>query len=385
MSWLSHILQIKKKFESKIETLNTIHISKNNLLNNYDYLCSLQVNWEVFPVLKSNAYGHGITQIATILRERKISYIAVDSYYEALQVHEVNSSKILLMGYMLPSNFSRMDFSWITPVVSDFDSLEALWQLKKYITIHIKIDTGMNRLGFRPESILDILQVLKKYPKLRLEGACSHFAESDEYESAFSEKQLTAFSDACEYLQKFWYQLKYRHINNSAATIRKFSTWNNNAMRAWIALYWINPIPHATKDFIVNDWLQPVLSFQSTIVHKKQIKQWETVSYGRSFVAPWDMEIGIVPVGYHEWLDRRFSSSFSFFMWAVRIPVIGRICMNMCVVDLTNKSVKVGDSIEIVSDNKWAENSIETMADRLDTIPYEILVWFAESIRREII
>lgn len=118
-------------------------------------------------------------------------------------MHEVNPTKILLMGYMLPSNFSVMDFSWITPVVSDFDSLEALGQLEKHITIHIKIDTGMNRLGFRPESLLDFIQILKKYPKLHLEGACSHFAESDEYESVFSEKQLVTFSGACKNLEEF--------------------------------------------------------------------------------------------------------------------------------------------------------------------------------------
>ena len=126
MSWLSRIFDIKKYFERPLEVLNLITISESALLYNFDYLKSLSPNVDIFPVLKSNAYGHGIEQVATILNKRKLSYIVVDSYYEALRVHEVNATKILLIDYNLPENYEKMDFDWVTPVVTDLTALEVL-------------------------------------------------------------------------------------------------------------------------------------------------------------------------------------------------------------------------------------------------------------------
>ena len=116
---------------------------------------------ELFPVLKSNAYGHGIKQIATILKKRKTTYLVVDSYYEALQVQEVNSSDILLIGYTLPKNFASMDFSRVTPTIYDIDSLQALGKLGKKIRFHLKIDTGMSRQGVTLSDLPAFLEALR--------------------------------------------------------------------------------------------------------------------------------------------------------------------------------------------------------------------------------
>jgi len=132
---------LKKHFQKPFRTLNTITISRESILANLDLYQSLNSGRAVFPVLKSNAYGHGIREVASILSARKLDYIVVDSYYEALEVHRVNKTRILLMGYTLPENFSSMDFSFITPVVYDTQTLRSLGETGKRMTIHLKIDT----------------------------------------------------------------------------------------------------------------------------------------------------------------------------------------------------------------------------------------------------
>jgi alanine racemase len=145
MNFLSKIFNFSRGFSQKIQTLNHIYILKEAILNNFDTIQALNPGKAVFPVLKSNAYGHGITQIASILKERKLDYIVVDSYYEALKVWEVNPVKILLIGYMLEENLSKMNFKKIDLVVYDTQIIHALGKLGKKVNIHIKIDTGMNR------------------------------------------------------------------------------------------------------------------------------------------------------------------------------------------------------------------------------------------------
>jgi alanine racemase len=169
MSWLSRIFQFKKNLERPLSVLNEVLLSEKSLLDNYDYLQSLDENIELFPVLKSNAYGHGIEQVATILKKRNPRYIVLDSYYEALRVHEVNDVKILLIGYNLPENYPLMDFSWVTPVVTELQTLKVLGKLDRPITIHIKIDTGMRRQGILMDEIPEFLRIMNMYPKIKLE------------------------------------------------------------------------------------------------------------------------------------------------------------------------------------------------------------------------
>lgn len=161
--------RLRKYLGKSFQTLNTITISREKLLANFDRYVSLHPERSVFPVLKANAYGHGIREIASILKERKLDYIVVDSYYEALEIRKVNTARVLLMGYTLPVNFPAMDFSFVTPVVSDMESVRALGKTGKNIRIHLKIDTGMHRQGIDPEEISEFLETLKKYSNIVLE------------------------------------------------------------------------------------------------------------------------------------------------------------------------------------------------------------------------
>ena len=136
--------RLRKYFSKPFQTLNTITISREKLLSNLDLYASLHPKCSVFPVLKANAYGHGIREVASILSARKLDYIVVDSYYEALEIRKVNKTRVLLMGYTLPVNFPAMDFSFVTPVISDTLSLLSLGKTGKTIRIHLKIDISQN-------------------------------------------------------------------------------------------------------------------------------------------------------------------------------------------------------------------------------------------------
>jgi len=189
---------LKKHFQKPFRTLNTVQISRESVLANLDLYQSLCLNRSVFPVLKSNAYGHGIREVASILSARKLDYIVVDSYYEALEVHQVNKTRILLMGYTLPENFSSMDFSFITPVVYDADTLRSLGETGRKMKIHLKIDTGMHRQGIYPEDVPGFLSVLRQYRNLELEGVCTHLADADSPDDIYTLGQVQKFRQAID-------------------------------------------------------------------------------------------------------------------------------------------------------------------------------------------
>lgn len=385
MSWLSSLLSIKKRFETPIETLNVIRVSSSAILANFDYLKSLQPEIDIFPVLKSNAYGHGIEQVAMILRKRKLHYIVVDSYYEALRVHEVNPTKILLIGYTLPENFSVMDFSWVTPVVSDIETLHALGKLDKPIRFHLKLDTGMGRQGLLFDELSTFLEVYKSYPGLIFEGVCSHFSDADNLENEFTNLQTNRFAEAITLIEKEGIILKYKHIANSAGLLKGCGGDVSNAARVGISLYGVNPLDRKDDFYEVWHRLQLGLEFVSTIVQKKKIRSGEVVSYNKTFQAPWDMEIAVIPVGYYEWVNRKLSSKYSFAFKMQKLPILWRVCMNLSVIDVTNKHIEVGDSITILGADTTQENTVYHMAKLVETIPYEILVKLSESIRRVVV
>lgn len=387
MSWFSRLLNFKKKFERPLRVLNEINILEWAILSNFDYLASLSAGVDIFPVLKSNAYGHGIEQIATILKKRKTTYLVVDSYYEALRIHAVNPAKILLIGYTLHENFEAMDFSWVTPVISDVETLHALGRLGKKISFHLKLDTGMRRQWLPVDDLSSFLCAVKVYPDLKFEWVCSHFSDADNSEDDSSSlSQVRLFADAIEYIQNTGISLKYKHIANSAGHLKGFWKEITNASRIGLSLYGVNPLEKNDPQYRKGESLRLALEFQSTLVQKKTLKTWETVSYNGTFEAPWDMEIGVVPVGYYEGIDRKLSGGkFLFSCDDKKLPILGRVCMNLTVVDITNKHIEVGDRVTILSPENGDENTVYSIAKITETIPYEVFVKFAESIRRKIV
>jgi alanine racemase len=280
-----------------------------------------------------------------------------------------------------------MNFLWITPVITDLETLVVLWKLGKKITVHIKIDTWMHRQGITLSEIPEFLRILGLYPKLTLEWVCTHLADADNAsDDTFSFFQTEHFIEALKLIESSGFHPRYRHIDNSAGHLK--SIWKGviNASRIWLSLYGINPFVSGNKSHSLWEKLENVLEFSSTIVSKKSLLAGERVSYGLTFKAPWDMQVGIIPVWYYEWLPRSLSNEdYNVSIGWNYFPILGKICMNMCIVDITNKKISVGDKVIVYSRQKNAENSISIAAKKANMISYEVLVKLAESIRRKII
>lgn len=350
-------MKIFKRLNFFYESLNLIEISESNLLGNYDYFKKFSDC--VWPVLKSNAYGHGISQVTKILLKRDFEYFVVDGYQEVLEIRKVTNRPILMIGTILPSNFSKIKWKNLAIMIQDELSVKELGKLNKKIKVHLKVNTGMNRQGIEISDIISLIGEIKKYPKLELEGVFSHLAGGDD------DSQIKKFEEVMQMVGK----IKYYHLAATAGAT-KIKDKKINAIRLGIGLYGIGK------------GLKPVLSLKSKITNLRKIEKGEAVGYGGTFVAKRKTNIGVIAVGYFEGLDRRLNNN-GFVKYKNKFyPIIGNICMNMAMVNFGNEPAKLFDEVEVVSNNSKDKNSIENMAQICHTIGYEILVRINSSIRR---
>ncbi|HUT21904.1 MAG TPA: alanine racemase [Candidatus Bipolaricaulota bacterium] len=365
------------KFERQVATLSRVEILSANILHNFDYFQKENPQAKIFPVLKSNAYGHGLKEVTQILEKRGVEYYVVDSYYEALQIREVTNRKILLIGYTKPENYKNFKWKNLSIAIFDSGSLKAIGNLGKKINIHLFINTGMNREGISMDDLPLYLAELKKYSRINLEGVCSHLADADNEDQSFTESQRQKFSQALTIIEKEGFNPKYRHISATGGSFR-IKNPEINAIRLGIGLYGYNPI----KPFDAN--LRPALRLISTIVSVQSLSEGEKVSYNCAFSADKPIKIGILPVGYYEFLDRRLSNLGKVKYENDFLPIVGRVCMNLTAIDLKDHNLKIGDEITIISEHPRDLNSVDSITQQINTISYEILVRVNSSIRRKI-
>lgn len=369
---------VQSLFGRSYQNLIKVEVSTNKLLKNYQYLSALNKNIDVAPVLKSNAYGHGINLVAEALDQCNAPFFCVDSLYEAYELLKVGiKTKILVMGYVDPANLSvkKLPFSY---AVFSQDVLEGIAQNQLQAGIHIFVDTGMHREGIPLEELPDFLKQIKNL-NLNVEGLMSHFGMAEKPNDSETISQVKNFEKAQEIVKSNGFNPKWVHICASSGLLnnKQFSKYKiGNVARAGIASYGISPI---------NDkqGLQPALKFTTRIAQIKHLKKGDKVGYDFAFTASKDMTIGILPVGYNDGLDRRLSNKGFVTINNISCPIIGRVSMNITNVDLSEvKNPKVGDEVIVYSDNTKDKNSIENAAKLCGTIPYDILVGLSPLTKR---
>jgi alanine racemase len=268
-------------------------------------------------------------------------------------------------------------------MVQDIKTIKALGNLKKKITIHLKINTGMNRQGVGIDDLKRVINEIKKFKNLELEGMMSHLADADNSNNRYTLMQLDRFIEAIKIIEEEGIKLKCKHLSATAG-VGKIQNPLINAVRLGIGLYGINPLNKKDKDYKKYTKLQPVLSFKSKLTKVEKIEKEEKVSYNGTYKTSKVTRIGIIPVGYYEGLDRRLSNVGLVKIQNKYCPIIGRVCMNLAVVDLGRIKAKAFEEVEIISKNSKDLNSISNMAAISHTIPYELLVKLNNSIRRAI-
>lgn len=372
---------LRKLIKPKYEAMNIVEIKADNILANFSYLKSLKPGAEIIPVLKSNAYGHGLKEICQILNRSEAKIIAVDSYPEAQIAYNYFKGKILILGEMPLDVYAYCKLKRTEFVVYREETLKELARYAKKAKIHLFFNSGMNR-----EGVDDLAGFIdnnfKDLNKVDLVGFCSHLASADELDSPLIQHQETAFLKALELLREKGFNPKYIHLGNSAG-IFSLNSSIYTAFRPGLAFYGYNAF---TEKNLAE--LKPALEIKSTILKITNLEAGQSASYNESYIATKKTKIALIPFGYFEGLDRRLSKQVYFEILnnekKIFAKLAGNVCMNLSCLDLENNDVPVGTKVKIISSNKSNLNSLENIS-RLGGGIYETLIRIQANIRRKIL
>lgn len=375
------MIGIKKILGRNYQPLNLVEISRENIKSNYQYFSAVNKNIKIAPVLKSNAYGHGIGIVGKEFDSLNAPFICVDSLYEAYELLKIKvKTPILIMGFVNPKslNTKKLPFSF---AVYNKELLDAVNKFQSHAKIHIFADTGMHREGVRLEDLPRFLSYVQTKTDLEVEGLMSHFAMGDDIKNEDTKKQVEMFNLAKQILFDHDIRPKWIHIANSAGLLnsREYKNKLGNMARVGKSSYGIDPRR-------INKDLKPVLTLKTQIAQIKDLKKREKVGYDFTYTAEKDMKMAIIPIGYFEGVDRKLSSKGYVLIKNKYAKIIGRVSMNISIIDVTNiKNVKVGQEVIVYSNDPSAKNSIQNSAKICNTIPYELLVHIGSSTKRVIL
>lgn len=357
-------------------------IKLNNLTDNFRYIHSLNKNKTPICIVKADAYGHGAVECAKALIKCGVDYFAVASLDEAIALRNAGiESHILVLGYI---PMDRLEESMEYDVIYSVYSYSFAHSLNEVCakndtvaTVHIKLNTGMNRLGFNPREEHFLSSVLKIHllSNIAIKGIFSHYSTADETDLTYSKMQRNIFVNAITEMQKSGIEFDLIHISNSAASLW-FDCDISNAYRPGLVLYGISPLPNEEK----KECLKPVMNFMSNIANIFTLPKGEDLGYGRKYTAQSDRKIAVVCVGYADGYPRILSNKSSVYVNGHRASVVGNICMDMMMIDITDiPDVKVGDCVELFGENISASE----LAELSGTIPYEIMCGVSKRVKRE--
>ena len=359
-----------------------LEINLNACLDNYKYFRSkLEDSTRLLVLVKANAYGHGAVEFASLMEEAGADYLAVAYPVEGIELRQGGIKSPVMVLTAGTDSFEQIVNYGLEPGIPNLCSLKILCDVlsKRGICdfpVHIKLDTGMHRLGFVTEELQELLEFLKDCRYVRVKSVYSHLAAADDPESDdFTLGQIEMFRKNAERLtESLGYKPMY-HILNSAG-IERFPQYQFDMVRLGIGIYGVSAVDENV--------LTPVASFKCKVLQVKTLRPEDgTIGYGRhGKIAPEGTVIATIPVGYADGIDRHLSCGKGFFtVNGHRVPTIGNICMDMCMLDVTGRDVKVGDTVTIFGEDP----TISELASILGTIPYEILTSVPRRIERIIV
>jgi len=360
-----------------------VEIDLDHLKNNIEEVRRVtDKNALVTAVIKADAYGHGALEVIETLLENGEDRLAVVALNEALERREKYSEvPILILGYTPDEGIEKVVKNNIIQTVYSEEQVahisETAKKLGKEAVLHIKIDTGMRRLGFNWEDYNKILSIFE-YEHVKFEGIYTHFAKADEKDKAFTIKQFNRFNLVINELEKNKIKVPIKHVSNSAAII-DLPEFSYDMVRAGIMLYGVYPSEEVGRD---NVNLKPVMTFKTRVGHVKYVDENEGVSYGLIYKADRHMKVATLPVGYADGYSRLLTSKAEVLIKSSRRKVIGRICMDQLMIDLGKSKAQVGDEVVLFGYNEKEELSVDEVAKWLDTINYEVLCMISRRVPR---
>ena len=368
-----------RKLRFSYEPLVEVRISRDALLHNFAVVKKAHPSLAIAPVLKSNAYGHGLIPIARLLEPARAPFFVIDSYAEALILrNERIRTPLLVIGYTPSVTIAQSRMADTAYTVSSLEQLEELSRiLKKPCAIHLKIDTGMHRQGVMLDEVEIALGIISGNAMVHLTGVATHLADADGANAASTHAQINHWNELVRTVQRRVPSVAFFHCAATAGGAYS-QMIDANVMRLGIGLYGITA---GSCEYDV----KPVLELRTVVSAVKCVSEGECIGYNCTFKAPHDMAIAVIPVGYAEGLDRRLSNKGTVRIHGMSCPLVGRVSMNIAAVDVSAcRGVQRGDTVIVYSADRSAANTIAKSAELCGTIPHELCVRINPHLRRTI-
>ena len=361
-----------------------VFIRLDHLAHNMRLLQELVGHRLLWPAIKANAYGHGAELVGRHLVRLGYNQLCVAHVAEAIDLLEAGvPARFLVLSATLPEDSEDIVAYGCEPVVCTLEMVEALAgaaaRAGKRVAVHLKVDTGMGRIGIRPDEVLAFLTRCRDFPGVVVRGLMSHFPLAPEADKSFAHQQIAIFQHVQEVTRA--YGIRRYHLANSAAIFDLPEAYCD-AARPGIAIYGLKPSPTTVNPRVHE--LKPVLEWKTRITYLKEVPAGTGLSYGHTFHTAHPSLIATVPVGYGDGLSRRLSNNLTLMVGGRHCPQVGQICMDQSLVDVTalRGRVKVGDEVVIVGQQGQATVTVEELADKLGTVHYEVVTAIANRVPR---
>ena len=368
-----------------MERNNYVKINMDGILSNYRAVCE-KTGVPVMAVIKADAYGHGAVQIARLL-EPECPFFGVSSVSEALELRQAGIQKpLLILGHAPVSAFPKLVGKGIRPTIScleDARELNLQAQAKGVIApCHIAVDTGMSRIGFQvTQEDAHICAEIAKLPNVEIEGIFSHFATADCADLSRSHAQAEQFDIFCQMLAHRGITPKLRHMNNSAG-IMNFDT-HYDLVRSGIVTYGLYPSDEVSPALLS---LTPAMSWYSRVSYVKTLPAGREISYGGTYVTTTSTRVATIPVGYADGYRRSLSSKFYVLIHGKKAPILGRVCMDQMMVDVTDiPQTAVGDTVTLIGTDGDETITMEAIAEAAGSFNYEFACGISRRVCRRYI
>ncbi len=362
------------------DDFSRLELNLKATLENYKYFRSLlEPQTKLLVLVKANAYGHGAVEFGAMMQRAGADYLAVAYPVEGLELRRNGISLPVIVLTAGTDFYPEIIETRLEPSIPNLYSLRAFAAqlrelgLKDY-PIHIKLDTGMHRLGFMTGELPELIEYLNATPEVKVKSVFSHLCVAeDPSQDAFTLEQIALFQQNAQTLADGLGYMPMRHILNSAG-IERFPQYQMDMVRLGIGIYGVSAVPGKK--------LTPVASLKCKVLQVKELGPGDTVGYGRWGRAREGTVIATIPVGYADGIDRHLGrGAASFSLNGQRVPTIGNICMDMCMLDVTGVPAAVGDTVTVFGEDP----TVEELASILGTIPYEILSSVPRRIERMVI
>ena len=330
---------------------------------------------ELMAVVKGNAYGHDILEVSSVVLKNGASRLAVARLEEGIFLRKTGITvPILVLGLTLKQQAELLVSYNITPTVSEYEMIEKLsesaFKEDKIVKVHLKVDTGMGRIGIFSNHVLNFIKKVKVLKNVEIEGIFTHFSVADEKDKSYTEKQFGKFMEVLTFLEKEGIRIPIKHVGNSATVLDLPHMWLD-LVRPGISIYGLYPSKEVQKTVR----LIPAHTFKTRIVFLKELPARKYIGYGRTYITRQKRTVvASLPVGYADGYNRLLSNQGEVLIRGKRFPVIGRVCMDQTLIDVTNlPQAETGEEVVLWGKQEQEEIMVEEIAEKVGTINYEIV------------